>query len=73
MDLWDVNTVCVCCPLQEFTGREPDIMEMFTDDLQHESPSLDLTGLPSLAGNLRTVEPLCAFDVIKHVRAWESW
>ena len=48
-------------------------MEMFTDDLQHESPSLDLTGLPSLAGNLRTVEPLCAFDVIKHVRAWESW
>lgn len=58
---------------EEFGGHEPDILDMLREVEQQETPSVALDALPTLHGQLRTVDIACAFDVIKHVRAWESW
>lgn len=51
----------------------PDLMELFTADLQKETASYSLEGLPPLRPQLRTADPHRAFDVYRHVRTWQGY
>ena len=51
----------------------PDLMEFYSSDLQRETASLSLMGLPSLHVVSQSADPLRAFDVYQHIRVWEDW
>ena len=50
----------------------PDIMEFFTSDLQKESASFSLVGVQTLHNDGQVMERKRAFDIYRHIRAWEQ-
>lgn len=59
-------------PLKIPVGKEPDILEFYPSDLQHEVPDLGLTGIQSFTETLSTANPIFAFDLYRHNRAWDG-
>ncbi|KAL8564958.1 hypothetical protein ACOMHN_019861 [Nucella lapillus] len=53
-------------------GKEPDIMEFFSPEFQPELPDLTLTGIRPITENLTTADPILAFDLYRHNRAWNG-
>ena len=57
---------------QILVGREPDLMEFFSAELQPEAADLTLTGVQPFAESLSTANPILAFDLYRHNRAWDG-
>lgn len=57
---------------QILVGREPDLMEFFSPDLQPELPDLTLSGIQPIADSLSTANPILAFDLYRHNRSWDG-
>ncbi|XP_074653848.1 uncharacterized protein LOC141907992 [Tubulanus polymorphus] len=52
-------------------SKEPDLMEFFDCDLQSETASFVLEGLPSFEPPLQTAPPNSSFKLYKHSRCWD--
>ncbi|XP_076472725.1 uncharacterized protein LOC143302092 [Babylonia areolata] len=53
-------------------GKEPDLMEFFSPELQQELPDLTVTGIQPITESLTTANPILAFDLYRHNRAWNG-
>ncbi|XP_060071414.1 uncharacterized protein LOC132551305 [Ylistrum balloti] len=52
--------------------KEPDLMELFTPDLQKQYPELSVPGLAVPTESLSTASQHSAFDLYRHNRVWEG-